>query len=98
MNIEDMKKVWDSESNANLYAIDQRTVDKMVRSKADSSNRNATLTENMIIAINIIVPTVLFGIAIANNNIGLWEYLMAIFAVLTILFVLHYRQKRIKNG
>lgn len=94
MNIQDMQKIWDTDSNQTLYVLDEASVinriDKKVRSAAKKANR----TENYIIAINVFMTVVLFALAILNDHLGYWEYIMAVFAVLTIGFVLYYRKKR----
>ncbi|MFT4535162.1 MAG: hypothetical protein ACJA1A_001796 [Saprospiraceae bacterium] len=94
MNIQDMQKIWDTESNQTLYVLDEASVLNRINKKVISAERRANSTENFIIAINIFVTIVLFAIAILNDNLGTWEYLMAIFAALTIGFVLYYRKKR----
>lgn len=94
MNIQDMQKIWDTESNQTLYVMDEASVVKRVNKKVISTEKKANRTENYIIAINVFVTVVLFTIAILNHHLGYWEYLMAVFAVVTIGFVLYYRKKR----
>jgi membrane protein implicated in regulation of membrane protease activity len=94
MNIQDMQKIWDTESNQTLYVLDEASVLNRINRKVISTERRANRTENFIIAINVFVTIVLFVIAILNNKLGTWEYLMALFAAITIGFVLYYRKKR----
>ena len=89
-----MQKIWHSESNQTLYVFDEANVVKQINKKLKSATNKANRIENYIIGLNVFVTVVLFTIAILNDNLGNWEYLMAIFALITIGFVLFYRKKR----
>lgn len=97
MNLEDMKKVWDSESNQTLYVIDQSKVEQMVNNKSMSANKRASYVENFIIIMNLIVPVILFVIGGLNDKIGFGEYSMAVFCLISVGATFIYKRKRLSS-
>lgn len=97
MNLEDMKKVWDSDSNQTLYVIDQSKMDQIVNKKSMSANRRASYVENFIIIMNLVIPVVLFTIAGLNDQIDFGEYSMGLFTIATAAGTYYYKRVRLAN-
>lgn len=97
MNLEDMKKVWDSESNQTLYVIDQSKMETMVNRKSKNANKRASYVENFIIFMNLIVPVILFVIGGLNDNVGFGEYSMGLFCLISVVVTLIYKRKRLSS-
>ena len=55
MEFEEMRKIWDSQNNAPIYAIDESTLYKRIKSKGNRASRIANTNE---IGLTIIFVTV----------------------------------------
>lgn len=97
MKLEDMQKIWDSNTNQTLYVMDHKAVESFVKRKASSANKKAAYVENFIIIMNLVVPIFLLTIATLNNKQHFGEYALAIFMVLTALYTYNYKRKRINS-
>jgi len=97
MKLEDMQKIWDSETNQTLYVMNQKAVESFVKKKANSANRKAAYVENFIIIMNLVVPIILMTIISLNNKQHFGEYALAAFMILTALFTYNYKRRRISS-
>lgn len=95
MNIEDMQKIWDSESHRTLYVIDQSKLEKIVNQKSLDANRRAAYVENFIIAMNVLVPLILFLIGGLNDTLDFGEYAIGTFCLITVIATFIYKRRRV---
>jgi len=58
MNFEEMKKIWDTQNNRTMYAIDEPALLKIVKGKINHVNREIDKTEIGLIMINFVVISV----------------------------------------
>lgn len=97
MEFNEMKKVWDSQNNQPLFAIDEVTLHKQVNKKIDSTKRSANKMEYGLIAINIFVIVFLTVKGILNDYDWL-NFITAGAAFFILLYVVVGRQKRLQKG
>lgn len=97
MKLEEMQKIWDSESNQTLYVMNQNAVEHFVKTKANSANKKAAYVENFIIIMNLMVPIILFTIAYLNDKQDFGEYAIGTFMFLTVLLTFNYKRNRINS-
>ncbi len=97
MNLEDMKKVWDSDSNQTLYVIDQFKMDQMVNKKSMSANRRASYVENFIIIMNVGIPIIIFTLTGLCDSIGFGEYSIGLLTLATAAGTYYYKKVRQAN-
>lgn len=95
MEFEEMKKVWDTQSNKNYYAIDEDVMHKRVMKKNFEIKRMSDVNEWALIVISLIVVGIMTYQGIVNGQ----SFKFASSAIF--LFVAGYlywdRKKRIKN-
>ena len=97
MKLEDMQKIWHSETNQTLYVMNQKAVESFVKKKANSANRKAAKVENFIIIMNLVVPVILLTLASLNNKQHFGEYALAAFMIITAFFTYNYKKRRINS-
>ena len=94
MEFEEMKKIWDTQNNEPIYAIDEAALHQRIQAKRNRAKWNADLTEVGLVVIAIVVSSFLF----IKNRGGytLYAFLPAIAILLTAVYVLVGRLKRIR--
>ncbi len=94
MNIEEMQKYWDSDNQRTLYTIDEEAMDKIVLAKSRSANRKGKWVEDLIVWMNIIVPSFLLFIYWINEKANAGAYLTSAFMFLSAAYILIARRRR----
>ena len=97
MNLEEMKKIWNSETQETLYAIDQEGMSKIVNRKRAKTLKRVSLVENLIMWMNIILPTGLVILTIVANKPKASVYIMSTFMFLTAAYIGYFRNKRLNS-
>ena len=90
MEFEDIKKIWDAQSNQHLYVINESAMQNRITKKKHQALHITNVTERLSIITNLAVGT--FIAIITKGNIGL--YLTAAWMILTGLAVLISRLRR----
>lgn len=100
MNIDALKKVWDSENQQLLYTIDQKAMNEIILKKSQSTNRKGELVENFIFWMNIIVPGILLFILFINRNSNYGTYLTCLFmlSVSVYIYYMKVRRRKMENA
>lgn len=78
MEFDELKKIWDTQNNTSMYAINEETLHKRIQSKKDRTTYLVNLTEIGLIIINLVVGSFLFWDSITDNE-GIYSYLIAAF-------------------
>ena len=97
MNLEEMKKIWNSETQETLYAIDQEGMSKIVNRKRAKTLKRVSLVENLVMWMNIILPTGLVILTIVANKPKASVYIMSTFMFLTAAYIGYFRNKRLNS-
>ena len=97
MNLEDMKKIWDSDSNQTLYVIDQHKMDQIVNKKSINANRRVNYVENIIIILNIGIPIIIFALTKGSDKVGFGEYSIGLLTLSTAVGTYYYKRVRLAN-
>ena len=97
MNIEEMKKYWDTENQRTLYVIDEEAMNDMVLKKSTSAIRKGQIIEDFILWMNIIVPVVLLFLLYINKEHNVATYLTSAFMFLAAAFISYSQNKRKKE-
>ena len=93
---EDIQKIWDSQTQETLYAIDERSLHHRIRRKEQQSNRMASGTEFGI----MIIVLITFGILVVDawlDQEGWQSYLAACLFLPSGLFMWWKRENRLKH-
>ena len=72
MEFEDLKKVWDTQNNEHLYAINESALHKQVIRKNITTQRNARINEISMIVLGLIVASFMITMGVINSS---WVFL-----------------------
>ena len=81
MEFEEMKKIWDTQNNEPMYAINEAALHQRIRAKRNRAKWNADFTEVGLVVIAIAVSGFLFIKNRGGDN--LYAFLPAIAILLT---------------
>lgn len=98
MEFDEMKKIWNTQNNEPMYAINEAALHKRIQAKKHRASRTVNLTEIGLIIINIITPVVLlFKTTLGNEPVN--TYLLAAFmaSVAGYLIISRIRRKQQEN-
>jgi hypothetical protein len=83
MNFDDMKKIWDTQTNEPLYAVNEKALHKSITSKKDKGLRIANIGE-LISIVNFSTAAVVLMIGKTNMYmiiLSVWMFLTAIYSL-----------------
>jgi len=96
MEFEDLRKIWDDQSNKQLYAINEDVLHRDVIQKNEDAKRTARITETGLLIIGFIVSLFMLIAGIVDTS---WVYLPQGIIFLSItLYVSQDRKRRQKNA
>ena len=95
MEFEEMKKIWDTQNNEPMYAINEEALKKGIRRKRNKASWASNFTEFSLVAIALItgVPLIIKHI----NDQNFYSMIPAIMLLLTAVYVLVSRAERKKR-
>lgn len=98
MEFDELRKIWDTQNNTPMYAINEDTLHKRIVSKKDRTARLVNLAEIGLIIINLVVGIFLFWDSIIDNE-GIYSYLIAVFMLFSAgyLIISRVRRRREEN-
>ena len=97
MNLEEMQKIWNSDTQEHLYAIDEKGMEKIVFKKRNKAIKRVTLVENLILWMNILLPSFLIVFAFIKGKDKVSIYLMEAFMFLTAAYIAYHKNLRLKS-
>lgn len=92
-----MKKIWDTQSNQPLYAIDKDTLYRQIKRKISGTHRSVNYMEIGLIIVNSIVIITLIWRGMSSDN-GWIKYITAGIALLVSVYVYKGRLNRKKQA
>ncbi|MEL7005828.1 MAG: hypothetical protein AAFN93_24330, partial [Bacteroidota bacterium] len=94
MEFEEMRKIWDTQNNRPLYAINEEALHRSIKSKKNKASRVSNINEIALVAIAVITAIPLLIKNISTDN--LYAFPPVIVLLLTGVYVLVGRVKRKK--
>lgn len=95
MEFNEMKKIWDTQSNQALYAIDEKALRNSVIKKRDKSARVANRSERILISALLFSGIVILGASLYKANYDIINLVFAGAMFSIAIFILLRRQKRL---
>src|SRR5665213_1655108 len=98
MEFNEMKKIWDSQNNEPLYAINEKALHNRILSKKKTGYHITNVSELLLIIVNAGAGLLVLGINISRPGVNIFLYLLAAWMLLSALFMLVSRIRRIKSS
>lgn len=95
MELEEMKKIWDTQNNEPLYAINEAGLHRRIQRKSRAINRSVIIFEVLLIAITLVV-TVQTAMDAIYDGSGLPAMLAAGVSFIVVLYIWILQRKRRK--
>jgi hypothetical protein len=96
MEFEEMQKIWDSQNNRVLYAIDETALSKRISSKRQEALRISNTSELTIIITYIAAGLINLGVMVMNGMNSVFTYLLTGWMFITALYAIVIRVMRIR--
>jgi hypothetical protein len=91
MEFDEMKKIWDAQNNEPLYTFDEKALHNRIRSKMNTMLRFTSITEWVLILINVATAGILLGFNGSKPGTNTFLYLEAAWMfVLAVYLVSHH--------
>ena len=97
MEFNEIKKIWDSQNNRPLYAIDEEALHSRILAKKRRSMHITNTSEIVLITSNLVASGFVFVADLVKHNANYFAYTMATFMVLTAAFIFYRRIRRKKS-
>ncbi|MFT7270444.1 MAG: hypothetical protein ACI905_002672 [Roseivirga sp.] len=96
MEFEEMKKIWDTQNNQPLYAIDEAALSRSVKAKKNNTKKTTNMTEWILIVANLFAGAVILITRYLKENGNLVAIGMGVMMLITACYLLFLRNRRIK--
>lgn len=96
MEFEDMKRIWDTQNNEPVYAINEETLRRRIAGKKKHTRRATSLTELIVIVANILAAGIIIISGIMEGEHSTFAYLAAAVMLLIAIFMTVSRIRRMK--
>ncbi|MEO1254927.1 MAG: hypothetical protein AAFY41_08585 [Bacteroidota bacterium] len=96
MEFEELQKIWNSQKGETMYAINESALHSSITRKKDGISRKINMLELALIFINSTCALILFIDSIIDNE-NSWDHIGATILALTVVFLLFFRQRRLKK-
>lgn len=97
MDFEEMKKIWDTQNNQPLYAIDEEALHNRVKAKKNSTKRTTNKTELILIAANVFAGGLVIISRFIKDNATLVSTFMGVMMLITAVYLIFLRVRRIRR-
>ncbi len=94
MEFDDIRKIWDSQNNRPLYAIDEQALHKRIQARKKRSGRIADTSEIVLITANIVAGGIVLIADILKQEGNPFAYAMTFVMFLTAAIVMYSRMRR----
>jgi hypothetical protein len=98
MEFEELKKIWDVQTDQPLYAINEKAMYNLILSKKKQAHHITNTSELLIIIVYIIAGSVVLGMNLFDQSSNISMYILSVWMLGSGLFMLMSRIKRIKGG
>lgn len=93
-----MKKIWDTQNNEMLYAIDEQALHNRILSKKQRASYTANISELLLMIVNCFAGIFIFILGWTKPGGNIFLYLMATWMLLTVVYMLISRIRRQREG
>ena len=97
MEFEELKKIWDAQTNQPLYAINEKAMYNLILSKKKQAHHITNISELLIIIVYIVTGSFVLGMNLFNQSSNVSMYLLSLWMLGSALFMLLSRMRRIKG-
>jgi hypothetical protein len=97
MEFEDMKKIWDSQNNEPLFAINEKALHNRILSKKKSARHIANFSELLLIGVNMVAGLFILAIGLFKLSNNVFWYLMSAWMGGTAVYLMMGRARRKKG-
>lgn len=97
MEFEEMKKIWDTQNNQPLYAIDEVALHGRVKAKKNSTKRVTSKTEIVLIAANLFAGSLIGVSHYLKGSTNLVAIAMGLMMLITGAYLMFLRYRRIQR-
>ena len=98
MEFDEMKKIWDSQNNEPLYAINVKALHNRILSKKKTGYHITNTSELLLIIVNAAAGLFILSVNFSKPGVNIYRYLLAAWMLLTALYMLVSRIRRIKGS
>lgn len=97
MEFDELKKIWDTQNNQPMYAINEKALHRRVIAKKKSASKIANWMEVILIGVNLVGGSMLlFGVLFKGKEDETFIYLLMAIMYVTPLYLFYKRSKRKK--
>jgi len=97
MEFEELKKIWDAQTNQPLYAINEKAMYNLILSKKKQAYHIINISELLLIFVNISSGIFVLGVNFFKQSENISLYLLSAWMLGSALFMLVNRVRRIKG-
>jgi len=97
MEFEELRKIWDAQSNQPLYAINEKAMYNLILSKKKQAHHITNISESLIIIVYIITGSFVLGMNLFDQSSNISMDLLSAWMLGSALFMLVNRIRRIKG-
>jgi hypothetical protein len=98
MEFEEMKKIWDSQNNEPFYAINEKALHNRIMSKKKTGYHITNTSELLLIIVNTAAGLFILSVNLSTRDGNIYKYLLAGWMLLSALYMLVSRIRRIKGS
>lgn len=98
MEFDEMQKIWDSQNNEPLYAINENALHNRIMSKKKTGYHITNTSELLLIIVNAGAGLFILGVNFSKPGMNIYKYLLAGWMLLSALYMLVSRIRRMKNS
>jgi len=98
MEFEELKKVWDTQNEAPMYVINTDAMHRIILQRKSQAGHIANISELLALVVNGGVGIFLFVTILSQRSVILFQYVIAAWLLLTVVYVALVRITRINNN
>ncbi len=96
MEFEELQKIWDSQNNQPLYALDEKALHHRILSKKKQAHQLTNISELLLIIVNSGAGSLILGLNGFNRGSNIFMYVLAAWMFCSAFYLLKSRLQRIK--
>jgi len=97
MEFDELQKIWDSQNNQPLYAINEKALHNRIQSKRKQAYHITNFSELLLIVVNLGAGSFVLGVGLYRQHGNIFMYVLAAWMFASALYALVSRIRRIKG-
>lgn len=94
MDFNEMKRIWDTQNNEHVYAINEEALHRRVKAKKSRAAHTANISEIILIVSNLVAGGMLVASKIIPQQANIFTYLLAAVMFIAAAYVIISRYRR----